>query len=70
MLNGEINGFKQQGQNLKEQFSAPFRKIKKPLQTKKQQLKLQPENISNRDIIRCAFGLTINNKQMGGNVTS
>ena len=67
MLNGEINGFKQQGQNLKEQFGAPFRKDKKAVTDQKTVVKALAEKYKQpNDIIRCAFGLTINNKQMGG----
>jgi hypothetical protein len=71
MLNGEINGFKQQGQNLKEQFGAPFRKDKKAVTDQKTVVKALAEKYKQpNDIIRCAFGLTINNKQMGGEMLS
>lgn len=66
MLNGQINGFKQQEQNLKDQFGAPFIKDKKTVTDQKTVVQSLAEKYKQpKDIIRCAFGLTINNKQMG-----
>lgn len=70
-LNGQINGFKQQEQNLKDQFGAPFIKDKKTVTDQKTVVKSLAEKYAQpKDIIRCAFGLTINNKQMGGEMLS
>lgn len=66
MLNSQINGFKQQEQNLKDQFGAPFIKDKKTVTDQKTVVQSLAEKYKQpKDIIRCAFGLTINNKQMG-----
>ena len=70
-LNGQINGFKQQEQNLKDQFGAPFIKDKKTVTDQKTVVKSLAEKYAQpKDIIRCAFGLTITNKQMGGEMLS
>lgn len=71
MLNGQINGFKQQAQNIKDQFGAPFRKDKQALKDQQTMIKTLAEKYKEpKDIIRVMYGITINNKQMDGNMLS